>query len=813
MNGQYNIGDVVLGNWTLTQLIGEGSFGRVYEAEREDFGRKYKAAIKIISIPQNRSEIENIMADGMDEVSVTSYFRSFVEELIDEFSLMSMLKGNSNVVSYEDHTVSKYTEAIGWDIMIRMERLTPLLSYCRGRQMTRKDVMQLGIDMCHALELCQKYNIIHRDIKPENIFVSETGDYKLGDFGIARTVEKTSSGLSKKGTYTYMAPEVYRGDIYGPSIDIYSLGIVLYRLLNDNRTPFLPEHPVQITYSDQEMARNKRLSGTKLPAPKYADGRLAEIVLKACAFDPKDRYSSPMRMREDIEGILYKQGEAPIIYPQGDGVPINTGDNSGPKQQSRPYQNAQTGNTAQQTSRPKKNRTTLVLIICALAAVVIASAILIPSLLQDPGNREPGNVQNGGALPTDAGGGPASTGTGGGPIVSPEEMIPGQGGVLHVGDTITYSFTPDTSGYWVFHAMDRGNIDPYLKIYNEHGYLIASAEGTLELLNTLVAAPLQEGKEYYVSAGTKSSVIIEYTLVVTMADAIDAEGGVVGVKGPAIYTFTPDKSGYWVFSTSNSGTTELYLEVNNEYGARHESEVFYESGGLRTAFLSPYLKEGVTYCVTAGVKWGDSIEYTISVSSAPSISGSGGEIRVNGVMKYSFTPDTSGYWMFKTSDSGNADTYVEIYDADRFLITANSDCPQPRNNESTVAAALLRAGESYYVSVGYFMSSFYSCTLSVSPVPATIPGGGGTVRATGLSAFPFIPDSSGLWNFRTSNSGDTSPYLILLDERGNTIAKGEDVIWQEDSMSAVLSAGETYYVCVEIYSRNPGSVDINVSKG
>lgn len=72
-------------------------------------------------------------------------------------------------------------------------------------------MIRLGIDICKALELCQKYNVIHRDIKPENIFVSGSGDFKLGDFGIARTIERASSGLSKKGTYNYMAPEVYRG--------------------------------------------------------------------------------------------------------------------------------------------------------------------------------------------------------------------------------------------------------------------------------------------------------------------------------------------------------------------------------------------------------------------------------------------------------------------------------------------------------------------------------------------------------------------------------------------------------------------------
>src|SRR5699024_9189261 len=154
--------------------------------------------------------------------------------------------------------------------LIRMELLKPLNEYTRKRTITRQDVIRLGIDLCKALELCQKYNIIHRDVKPENIFISDAGDYKLGDFGIARTVEKTTSGLSNKGTYTYMAPEVYKGEAYGSTVDIYSLGIVLYRLLNGNRTPFLPAAPAPITHADRENALVKRLSGAVLPPPSHA---------------------------------------------------------------------------------------------------------------------------------------------------------------------------------------------------------------------------------------------------------------------------------------------------------------------------------------------------------------------------------------------------------------------------------------------------------------------------------------------------------------------------------------------------------------
>ena len=75
--------------------------------------------------------------------------------------------------------------------------------------LSQREVIKLGVHLCRALELCSRKNIIHRDIKPENIFISPHGEYKLGDFGVARQVEQTMSGLSKKGTYTTMAPEVF----------------------------------------------------------------------------------------------------------------------------------------------------------------------------------------------------------------------------------------------------------------------------------------------------------------------------------------------------------------------------------------------------------------------------------------------------------------------------------------------------------------------------------------------------------------------------------------------------------------------------
>ena len=323
MTGTYGPGAVVLGKWRIERKIGEGSFGTVYEIRREDFGQVYRAALKVITVPQSEAELKTARQEGMDDESIHGYFYSVVEDIVREFALMSRIKGTTNVVSCEDHEVIPHGDGMGWDILIRMELLTPLLEYAYDHPFSRRDIIRLGIDMCRALELCQKYNIIHRDIKPENIFVSDNGDFKLGDFGIARTVERTMSGLSKKGTYSYMAPEVYRGSEYGFGVDIYSLGIVLYRLLNNNRLPFLPQPPEPITYSQREAALAKRMGGEQAPAPVNAQGRLGEIVLRACAFDPKARYSSPLQMRQELEAIQYGPEDAAFIYPSGDELAIH----------------------------------------------------------------------------------------------------------------------------------------------------------------------------------------------------------------------------------------------------------------------------------------------------------------------------------------------------------------------------------------------------------------------------------------------------------------------------------------------------------
>ena len=312
--------------WKIVEKIGEGSFGKVYKARRTEQGKTFYSAIKVITIPSNAGELSSVRSENPDEQSVKEYFYSLVEECIQEVNTMEYFRGNSHVVSVEDYKVMEYLDDIGWDIYIRMEYLTSFLDYCAGRALTEEDVIHLGIDLCKALEYCQCQNIIHRDIKPENIFVSRFGEFKLGDFGIARELDRTMSGLSKKGTFSYMAPEMYRGEAYDARVDIYSLGIVLYKLRNHNRLPFISLKKQLITYRDKEEALNRRMAGEKLPAPAEAGEAFAEVIFKACAYDRHDRYESAEEFRMALEQILYpgqpemQEIRKPAITPDFEGT-------------------------------------------------------------------------------------------------------------------------------------------------------------------------------------------------------------------------------------------------------------------------------------------------------------------------------------------------------------------------------------------------------------------------------------------------------------------------------------------------------------
>jgi len=295
--------------WQTVNAIGRGSFGTVYEIQRDLYGDTEKAALKVISLPYNDSDIDDLRCSGMTDDSILQSIHAQVRDIAREYKLMAQIRSCPNVVRCDDFMEVPHKDRLGWDIYIKMELLTPLL---KRPEQTRSEqqIIRLGKDLCRALIACQERNIIHRDIKPSNIFISGHGEFKLGDFGIARTLDRTTNATAGIGTYAYMAPEIFSGQTYGKTADIYSLGLVLYWCLNEHRGPFVPLPPAIPSSKASEEAKDRRLSGEPLPPPKNGSSLLKRIVLRACAFQPKDRYQTATQMLEALETLEKQQ-----LYP------------------------------------------------------------------------------------------------------------------------------------------------------------------------------------------------------------------------------------------------------------------------------------------------------------------------------------------------------------------------------------------------------------------------------------------------------------------------------------------------------------------
>ena len=306
--------------WDVVRKIGEGSFGGVYEIHRTlPDGRVEKAALKKLTVPKDNSEIRELYSQSFSRETITAHYKEQVRELAKEYTLTQELNSCKNVVACHDVQCVQHADGIGWDIYIRMELLKPLKLVLSAdyQEMT---VLKLGLSLCNALLACQEHHIVHRDIKPENILVSDRGEFKLGDFGIAKVSEKTATG-TMTGTMGYMAPEVANRWHYGAQADIYSLGMVLYWMMNRRTLPFLPFPPAIPTAAQRQDAANRRFAGEDFPPPVNGSRELKAIVMKACAFSTEERYQAVRELRRDLYACYQQRraGKKPDVS-----IPVST---------------------------------------------------------------------------------------------------------------------------------------------------------------------------------------------------------------------------------------------------------------------------------------------------------------------------------------------------------------------------------------------------------------------------------------------------------------------------------------------------------
>lgn len=283
--------------WRIVKLLGAGAFGEVYEIQRDEYGRTSRCALKIL----RRENTPPTSSDIYTNISRGNTAEDFISTVLREIDIMEKLKGAPNIVVIDDYEVTRNSDSCA--VLIRMELLKNLGDFMVSRQITIADIIRIGTDVCNALEYCEGQSIIHRDVKESNIFYSDMGMFKLGDFGISRQLTSYLMGnvtMTSAGTISKMAPEVYKGESYDNRVDIYSLGIVLYSLLNYGRPPFYPPYPQEVSAEAAYEADMLRIKGAAIPPLAGVDARLNQIVCKACNPKPSGRYRTAAEFRDTL---------------------------------------------------------------------------------------------------------------------------------------------------------------------------------------------------------------------------------------------------------------------------------------------------------------------------------------------------------------------------------------------------------------------------------------------------------------------------------------------------------------------------------
>ena len=304
------IGKTILG-YTVDEKIGSGSFGTVYRVTKSNVSGTYTRALKHITIPTKKQYIDILNSMGGDHSKADNYFAEVLKRVTGEIQIISQLSetGCKNIVRYYENDIVETPPPKTYDIYILMEYLTPFDDFIFNNELKVSDVIKLGKDILAALVSCHSQNIIHRDIKDDNIFIGTDNTYKLGDFGVSKLLNDRSRAESMKGTPNYIAPEVYLGkEKYDNTVDLYSLGIVLYRLLNKLRFPFLPDYPNSYDSNDEEQAFEKRIKGEIPNLPINAKNELGQVILKAIS-NRKDRFNSADEFLKALEEAEHKLSE------------------------------------------------------------------------------------------------------------------------------------------------------------------------------------------------------------------------------------------------------------------------------------------------------------------------------------------------------------------------------------------------------------------------------------------------------------------------------------------------------------------------
>lgn len=301
----------LLDGYAMGGAISSHSGVSCYPAMHQASDERY--IVKTISIPSSQVQLDALLLSGAyrDTKSAGLYFRDLALGVREEAEILNKLAAQRGFLPFDKFQIVPMKEGTGFEVyLVSPYRLT-LQRHMSRNPMTHLSAVNMGIDLCAALAVCREAGYLYVDLKPGNIFMPGEQEFYLGDLGFVALDSLKYASLPDRYRSVYTAPEV--SDAYSQlntTMDIYALGLVLYQVYNNGQLPFDSE--------ESRAALMARLAqGEIMEAPAYADYEMAEIILKACAYDPAARYQTPIEMGQALIAYMQRNtvNNVPIVPP------------------------------------------------------------------------------------------------------------------------------------------------------------------------------------------------------------------------------------------------------------------------------------------------------------------------------------------------------------------------------------------------------------------------------------------------------------------------------------------------------------------
>lgn len=290
----------MLDNFNMGDPISDHHGVRCCPAMKNNSDDRY--IVKIISVPSHSSQMDALLLTGAysDEDSALAYFKSKAENVLEEVNVLQDMSELEGFIPYRACQMVPMEGEKGYDIYLLSDYKRTLEKHFKRHIFTHLDALNLGLDLCAALSVCRRSGYLYVALKPSNVFVTDQRLYRIGDLGFVRLSSLKYASLPEKYLSVYTPPEIRDAfSSLNTTMDIYAAGLILYQTYNGGNLPF----------------NSDLLPGDQLPPPLYADYEMSEIILKACASNPDDRWQDPTQMGQAIIDYMQRNGanDTPIV--------------------------------------------------------------------------------------------------------------------------------------------------------------------------------------------------------------------------------------------------------------------------------------------------------------------------------------------------------------------------------------------------------------------------------------------------------------------------------------------------------------------